>query len=106
MNVLRGVAGVRAGFDVNSGYRRILRPEIYAGVSYDIVSDSDEATVTLPTGETYKVHGESLEKFGVEAGAGITADITSRFSLKAQYLGTFRKNYSSHTGMFGLKYQF
>ena len=106
MNVLRGVAGVRAGFDVNSGYRRILRPEIYAGVSYDIVSDSDEATVTLPTGETYKVHGESLDKFGVEAGAGITADITSRFSLKAQYLGTFRKNYSSHTGMFGLKYQF
>ena len=106
MKVVRGIAGIRAGFDVDNGVRRILRPEFYIGMSYDLVSDSDKAVVTLPNGEVYNLHGQSLNKFGVEAGVGLTADLTKSFSLNTQYMGDFRDKYNAHTGLISMKYKF
>jgi outer membrane autotransporter protein len=106
MSIVRGVAGVRAGVDIDMGNCRKLRPELYVGVNYDFVGDKDEAVITLPNGETYSMEGRSLGKFGIETGAGISADFTQRFSLSARYAGDYRDKYKSHTGMIGMKYKF
>ena len=106
MNILRGVAGVRMGADIGNKYQYTLRPELYGGVSYDMVSDSDDAVVTLPNGVTYNVDGETPDKLGIELGGGITAEFAERLSLNAQYIGSFRKNYTSHTGMLGMRLKF
>ena len=106
MNILRGVAGVRAGVDIGTPSQYTLRPELYGGVSYDLVSDSDDAAVTLPNGVTYNVDGETPDKLGIELGGGITAEFAERLSLNAQYIGSFRKNYTSHTGMLGMRFKF
>ncbi len=106
MNVLAAVAGLRAGKDYTlpSGYT--LRPEAYIGVVYDIVSDRDNAIVNLANGSSYMVHGQNLNKFGVELGAGLTAKLMDSLSLNVSYMGGFRRDYRNHTGMIGLRYDF
>ncbi len=106
MNILRGIAGVRVGADFGDKYRCTVRPELYGGISYDLVSDSDDAVITLPNGVTYNVQGETPDKLGFEFGGGVSAEFAERFSLSAQYLGSFRKNYTSHTGLVGMKFKF
>ncbi|MBQ9271042.1 MAG: autotransporter outer membrane beta-barrel domain-containing protein [Alphaproteobacteria bacterium] len=106
IRLVRGVAGIRAGADIYNDYRRVMRPELYVGLTYDFSSDADEAVVTLPNGETYTLHGQTLNKFGLETSVSFTADFTERFSLSAQYLGDYRDKYNAHTGLVGMKYKF
>ena len=105
MDMLTAVAGARFGKDYTLA-NHTVRPEGYVGVTYDLVSDRDNAVVGLANGASYAVHGKRLNRFGVEAGAGITAELTDRLSANISYMGGFRKDYQSHTGMIGLKYAF
>ena len=106
MDILTAVAGARFGKDYELPCGHTVRPEAYIGVTYDIISDRDSVVVDLVNGASYEVHGKRLNQFGVEAGAGLTAELTDKLSANVSYMGSFRKDYYSNTGMVGLKYAF
>ena len=57
-------------------------------------------------GAAYTVNGEALDRFGVEAGVGLTADVNDNVELSLGYEGRFRDHYEDHTGLFNAKYKF
>ena len=106
IDVLTAVAGVKIAKDGYGIGCHLFRPEAYVGVTYDLVSDRDNAVVNLANGASYTVYGKRLNRFGVEAGVGLTAELTDKLSANINYMGGFRKDYQNHTGMIGLKYAF
>lgn len=105
-DILTAVGGVKFAKDLYGIGCNLFRPEAYLGVTYDLVSDRDNAVVNLSNGSQYTVHGKRLPRLGVEAGAGLTAHVTDNLSANINYIGGFRKDYKEHTGLVGLKYQF
>ena len=102
LDILRASFGVHGEYN----YNNFIKPEAYLGVTYDLISDRDRATVRLPNNATYVVNGQRLNRFAVEAGAGITAQITDKMSVGINYLGTFREDYHNHTGYLNVQYAF
>ena len=102
LDILRASVGVHGEYN----YNNFIKPEAYLGVTYDLISDKDHATVSLPNNATYTVEGKRLNRFAVEAGAGITAQITDKMSVGINYLGTFREDYHNHTGYINVQYAF
>ncbi|MBR2136888.1 MAG: autotransporter domain-containing protein [Alphaproteobacteria bacterium] len=106
LDILTAVAGVKISKDMYGLACKWIRPEAYLGITYDLKSNRDNAFVKLGNGASYAVHGKRLARFGIEAGAGLTAELTDRLSANINYLGAFRDDYKDHTGMIGLKYNF
>ncbi|MBP1531987.1 MAG: autotransporter domain-containing protein, partial [Alphaproteobacteria bacterium] len=106
MDILRGVAGLRASKDFYLPNCRYIRPEAYLGATYDFVSDRDNAYVSLSNGSGYMVHGKRLNRFGIEAAAGVTVEVNDNLNVNTNYLGTYRKDYQDHTAMIGMQYKF
>ncbi len=101
MDLLRGVMGLRTSYQYG-----IFKPEIYAGVIYDFVSDEDNAIVSLPNGANYMVNGKRLNRFGTEFMANVTAQITCNTSVMLGYEGRYRRHYQDHSGIINAKYEF
>lgn len=105
-DILTGVIGakVKQNFVLNSGMN--LRPEARLAMTYDLTNDDANSIVSLANGSAYQVKGEALDRFGVEVGAGLTADINDRVELSVGYEGKFRQDYQDHTGLLNAKYKF
>lgn len=106
MDIWTGVAGVTLSKDLYGYNCMRFRPEIYAGITYDMESDRDNATVNFINGGGYTVNGKRLDRMGYEVGAGLNAEMTEHLSASLNYLGGFRDKYQNHTGLIGLKYTF
>ncbi len=104
MNTLTGVAGLRLGTN-KKVQDFVLKPAVSLHATYDIVDDESASTVQLANGAAYTVQGESLERFGIEAGAQLGASF-GNVDVSLDYMGRFRKDYTDHTGMLNLKYNF
>ena len=100
-DILRGVAGIRFAKDFG-----IFYPDVYFGLTYDLINDKDNAAVTLANGTGYVVPGKRLYRLGYEATTSINAYITDHISASISYMGAYRKDYQEHTGMLSLKYSF
>ena len=75
--------------------------------TYDCVSDSDAMQVVLPNGSGYTVEaGKRLHRWGGEVSVQSEIRIGRKTALSAEYAGTFKKDYQSHTGMLKLRYDF
>lgn len=83
-----------------------LTPELKIAATYDFNQDNDNRTVVLPDLSEYRVKGDPLDKFGVEAGAGLTIAFGRGGELSLEYDGDFKKDYTDHTGMMNLKINF
>lgn len=83
-----------------------LTPELKIAATYDFNQDNDNRTVVLPDLSEYRVKGDPLDKFGVEAGAGLTIAFGRGGELSLEYDGHFKKDYTDHTGMMNLKINF
>ena len=101
MDLLRATAGVKA--ETTYG---MFKPHAYVGVLYDLVSDRDTAIVNLTNGAGYTVHGKRLPRFGVEIGAGVSANLNEHIELGLGYEAKFRKDYQDHSGIINFKYNF
>ena len=101
MDLLRGVLGLRTSYEFG-----MFKPEVYAGITYDFVSDKDNAIVSLPNGSSYMVDGKRLNRFGTEFSANVTARLNDNASVSLGYDGKFRKHYQDHSGMINVKYEF
>ncbi|MBE6452555.1 MAG: autotransporter domain-containing protein [Alphaproteobacteria bacterium] len=105
-DILTGVIGAKLSknWELDNGMN--LRPEIRVAATYDLVNDDAGSVVTLANGSAYNVSGEALDEFGMEFGAGLTAEVNDNIELFLGYEGKFKKDYQDHSGLINAKYKF
>lgn len=105
-DIVTGVLGAKIAKSYNLSNGMLLTPEFKAAMTYDISHDNSKSTVTLVNGSSYSVTGKPLNRFGVELGAGVTAELNDNVEVSLGYEGKFRKDYQDHTGLINAKYKF
>lgn len=105
-DIVTGVLGAKITKSYNLSNGVLLTPEFKAAMTYDISHDNSKSTVTLVNGSSYSVTGKPLNRFGVELGAGVTAELNDNVEVSLGYEGKFRKDYQDHTGLINAKYKF
>lgn len=105
-DILTGVIGAKVSktWTLENGMN--IKPEARIVATYDLMNDDTNSVVTLANGSAYSVEGEALERFGMEFGAGLTAEINDNVELSLGYEGKFREDYQDHTGLLNAKYKF
>ena len=105
-DILTGVIGAKVSknFELSNGMN--IKPEARIAATYDLMNDDVNSVVTLANGSAYAVEGEALDRFGMEFGAGVTAEINDNVELSLGYEGKFREDYQDHTGLINAKYKF
>lgn len=105
-DILTGVIGAKVSknFELSNGMN--IKPEARIAATYDLFNDDVNSVVTLANGSAYAVEGEALDRFGMEFGAGVTAEVNDNIELSLGYEGKFRKDYQDHTGLINAKYKF
>lgn len=103
---LTGIVGAKIKKDYTLSNGMNIRPEARLAMTYDLVNDNSNASVMLANGSAYQVRGEALDRFGVEAGLGLTAEVDDNVEVSLGYEGKFRDNYKDHTGLLNAKYKF
>lgn len=105
-DIVTGVLGAKIAKSYNLSNGMLLTPEFKSAMTYDISHDNSKSTVTLVNGSSYSVTGKPLNRFGVELGAGVTAELNDNVEVSLGYEGKFRKDYQDHTGLINAKYKF
>lgn len=105
-DILTGVIGAKVSknFELSNGMN--IKPEARIAATYDLFNDDVNSVVTLANGSAYAVEGEALDRFGMEFGTGVTAEVNDNVELSLGYEGKFRQDYQDHTGLVNLKYKF
>ncbi len=105
-DILTGVIGAKVSknFELSNGMN--IKPEARIAATYDLMNDDVNSVVTLANGSAYTVDGEALDRFGMEFGAGVTAEVNDNVELSLGYEGKFREDYQDHTGLINAKYKF
>jgi outer membrane autotransporter protein len=105
-DILTGVIGatVSKSWELSNGM--LIKPEARIAATYDLFNDDVNSVVTLANGSAYAVEGEALDRFGMEFGAGVTAEVKDNVELSLGYEGKFRQDYQDHTGLINAKYKF
>ena len=105
-DILTGVIGAKVNKDFALENGMNIRPEARFAVTYDLMDADNSSFVTLANGAAYNVEGESLDRFGMEFGAGVTAEVNDNVEFSLGYEGKFREDYQDHTGLLNAKYKF
>lgn len=105
-DILTGVIGAKVSksWELSNGMN--IKPEARIAATYDLFNDDVNSVVTLANGSAYAVEGEALDRFGMEFGAGVTAEVNDNVELSLGYEGKFREDYEDHTGLINAKYKF
>jgi len=102
---LTAIAGAKYGADVALTDSLTLRPELRAAVKYDLMSDDYAIAVAMPGIDSYGVRADRLNRFGGEAGIGITMSYND-VDISLNYDIEVRTDYTSQTGMVRARYNF
>ena len=105
-DILTGVIGAKISKSWELSNGMLIKPEARIAATYDLFNDDVNSVVTLANGSAYAVEGEALDRFGMEFGAGVTAEVNDNVELSLGYEGKFRDNYEDHTGLINAKYKF
>lgn len=105
-DILTGVIGAKVSKNFELSNSMNIKPEARIAATYDLMNDDVNSVVTLANGSAYTVNGEALDRFGLEFGAGVTAEINDNVELSLGYEGKFRQDYQDHTGLINAKYKF
>ena len=105
-DILTGVIGAKVSktWTLENGMN--IKPEARIAATYDLMNDDVNSVVTLANGSAYMVEGDALDRFGMEFGAGVTAEVNDNVEFAFGYEGKFREDYQDHTGLVNLKYKF
>ena len=106
MDVLTAVAGAKVSKDFTTCGGTHWKPEARLAMTYDIISDEDNAAVGLSNGTNYMIQGDRLDRFGVETGVGVVVDVNDQVETRVGYEGKFRDDYTDHSGMLNVMYKF
>lgn len=104
-NYLTGFAGVNLAFDfIGSDF--VVRPSLDIGASYDAISNgTNDLNVELINFSSYQIPIESPDRTSISTGLGLSV-YGANFVAELKYRLDYRENYTSHTGMMGLKIAF
>ena len=105
-DILTGVIGAKVSKSWELSNGMLIKPEARIAATYDLFNDDVNSVVTLANGSAYAVEGEALDRFGMEFGAGVTAEVNDKVELSLGYEGKFREDYQDHTGLINAKYKF
>lgn len=105
-DILTGVIGAKVSKDFELSNGMTIKPEARVAATYDLMNDDMNSVVTLANGSAYAVEGEALDRFGMEFGAGVTAEVNDNVELSLGYEGNFRQDDQDHTGLLNVKYKF
>ena len=105
-DILTGVIGAKVSKTWRLENGMNIKPEARIAATYDLMNDDVNSVVTLANGSAYMVEGDALDRFGMEFGAGVTAEVNDNVELSLGYEGKFREDYQDHTGLVNLKYKF
>ena len=105
-DILTGVIGAKVTKAWQMSNGMMLKPEARFALTYDLMNDDAASVVSLANGSAYTVEGEALDRFGMEFGAGITAEVNDNVEFSLGYEGKFREDYQDHTGLLNAKYKF
>ena len=105
-DILTGVIGAKFSMEAMINRCLTIKPEFRIAATYDLFNDDVNSVVTLANGSAYAVEGEALDRFGMEFGAGVTAEVNDNVELSLGYEGKFRQDYQDHTGLLNAKYKF
>ena len=105
-DILTGVIGAKVSKFWELENSMNIKPEVRVAATYDLMNDDVNSVVTLANGSAYAVEGEALDRFGMEFGAGVTAEVNDNVELSLGYEGKFREDYQDHTGLINAKYKF
>lgn len=105
-DILTGVIGAKVNTSWELSNGMLIKPEARIAATYDLFNDDVNSVVTLANGSAYAVDGEALDRFGMEFGAGVTAEVNDNVELSLGYEGKFREDYQDHTGLINVKYKF
>ena len=105
-DILTGVIGAKVSktWTLENGMN--IKPEARIAATYDLMNDDVNSVVTLANGSAYMVEGDALDRFGMEFGAGVTAEVNDNVEFALGYEGKLREDYQDHTGLVNLKYKF
>lgn len=105
-DILTAIVGAKVAKDYALDSDTIIRPELRAAVTYDLIDDANNSNVVLANGVAYRVNGEKLNRLGFELGAKVATDVSDNWEISLAYEGGFREDYQNHTGMLNAKYKF
>ncbi len=97
--------GTHYGFDMLLRNGVVIRPSVRYAVKYDIMSDDDNITVTMPGINAYVLDGENLSRIANQVGIGI-AMMYGAFDMSLNYDIEARADYTSQTGRVKFRYEF
>ena len=98
-DILTGVIGAKVSKSWELSNGMLIKPEARIAATYDLFNDDVNSVVTLANGSAYAVEGEALDRFGMEFGVGVTAEVNDNVELSLGYEGKFRQDYQDHTGL-------
>lgn len=104
MDIFTGLMGINISKDLYWHECLKFRPELYGGLSYDFVSNRDNAIVNVAGGEGYVVKGKRLNRMGFQISAGVTSELTEKLTINLSYFGNFRQDFYDNSGILGLSY--
>lgn len=105
-DILTGVFGARISTAIETSNAVRFVPEARVAMTYDFVDADNSSFVTLANGSSYSVEGETLDRFGVEAGVGVKAEMGDHLEISLSYEGAWRGDYENHAGILNAKYKF
>lgn len=97
--------GTRYEFDVLLVNGMVLRPQMHYAIKYDIMSDKQNVTVTMPGVNSYVVDGERLSRIANTVGVGVAMNYAG-VELSLNYDIEAREDYTSQTGYAKFRYEF
>ncbi len=104
-DTLTAILGGRYATNIQAG-EYTLRPEVKLAATYDLMRDKNSTAVTLANGAGYLVRGENLDRFGIEAGVGLSMAVSDNVKVGLNYEGRFKEDYTDHTGILEARYNF
>lgn len=106
-HILEIGAGVDADWMFQQADGSYVKPQVRAGVRYDLADDEIEATNRLiGGGNAFKTEGFDPQQFALDLGAGVTYFSTTNWELTANYDFEYKEDYHSHAGFLRAAYKF
>ena len=104
-NYLTAIAGVKYALSFETEGRLKFIPEVRAAFTYDVISDDNTLSVTIPGIGNYITYGDKLSELGGEFGIGLSLAY-NEWNFSLNYDLDIRESYNSQTGSVNFKYTF
>ena len=73
-DVLTAVVGAKVNKAWEVSPSVVIKPQARLAMTYDLVDADNNSVITLANGATYRVEGETMDRFGVEVDVGVAAE--------------------------------